>query len=463
MKSIVPRRNHPKCFNSSSSGQTLANRWVIRMVESFFGLSKRPFHVAPNPDSYVPTTCCNTAIENSVRCVLRAEGPSLIIAGAGLGKSICSMMIASKLSASMQVALLASSQICTRRALLQSIHYHLGLPYQESSEGKLRLNLQEYLSQPKSTPRRVVLVIDEAQTLSVKLLDELRLLTNSVSSGQPCLHLVLAGTLKLEDTLAHPHMESLNQRIVSREYLTPLSHSETLNYIQKKIVLAGADPSAIFEPAALDAIFRASDGIPRLIEQLADQAILQSGTQAQKPIPASRIGAVWTQLHQLPNPWSEPELTRHPQAVASPENSPVATEHDQDAQPEGVIEFGSLDSQDSLVEDPQPVSLFQAFIEDTPEEQNTNNKLFSSTSLEASFLQLIKSLNLAAIQLQPSKHAFAKSKQPTKRTPKSVANHRDSNVRATSGHLVGVSVDGDDRDMIVLIEEHDWVSPFAVR
>ena len=165
----------------------------------------------------------------------------MIIAGAGLGKSICSMMIAKKLSSSMQVALLASSQICTRRALLQSILFHLGLPYQETSEGQLRLTLQKHLSQQPPQSNAVALVIDEAQTLSVKLLDELRLLTNTISLGKPCLHLVLAGTLKLEDTLAHPHMESLNQRIVSRQYLTPLSHPETLQYIRKKIELAVPD------------------------------------------------------------------------------------------------------------------------------------------------------------------------------------------------------------------------------
>lgn len=431
----------------------------MRMVESFFGLSKRPFCVTPNLDSYVPTACCSLAIDNAIRCVRRAEGPSLIIAGAGLGKSICSMMIASRLSSWMQVALLASSQICTRRALLQSIHYHLGLPYHETSEGKLRLTLQKYLSQPESKPHRVVLVIDEAQTLSVKLLDELRLLTNSVSSGQPCVHLVLAGTLKLEDTLAHPHMESLNQRIVSRDYLTPLSHSETLQYIRKKIELAGADPGAVFEPAALDAIFRASDGIPRLIEQLADQAILQSGTQAQKPIPASRIGAVWTQLHQLPNPWSEPELTRHPHPSENLVNAPTETEHDQDDEPEAVIEFGALDSLD---QEPEPVSLFQAFIEDPLEDRNIRNEPTGPASLDESFRQLIKELNLAAIQLQPNRPAVSKAEQPTKRTSKPISNTSPS-PRAASGHIVGVSVDGDDRDMIMLIEEQDWVSPFAIR
>ena len=436
------------------------------MVESFFGLSKRPFCVAPNLDAYVPTTCCHQAIEHSIRCVLRGEGPSMIIAGAGLGKSICSMMIAKKLSSSMQVALLASSQICTRRALLQSILFHLGLPYQETSEGQLRLTLQKHLSQQNPQSNAVALVIDEAQTLSVKLLDELRLLTNTISLGKPCLHLVLAGTLKLEDTLAHPHMESLNQRIVSRQYLTPLSHPETLQYIRKKIELAGADPSIVFEPSALDAVFRASDGIPRLIEQLADQAILQSATECQKPIPASRIGTVWTQLHQLPNPWSEPELLRQqPPAPEHTISSSILTDTDDHAQPDAVIEFGSLDSPD---EESQTVNLFQAFLEDPLEERNakakhtSSNPNVSSATLDESFRQLIKDLNLAAIQLHPDMHAFVRAEQATKRVPKPVV-QGNASVRATGGHLVGVSVDGDDRDMIVLIEEHDWVSPFAIR
>jgi type II secretory pathway predicted ATPase ExeA len=149
------------------------------------------------------------------------------------------MKIAQKLQDSMQVAMLASSQLCTRRALLQSILYHLGMPYKESSEGNLRIQLQEYLNQPTVADRGVVLLVDEAQSMSVKLLDEIRTLTNTLYKGRAVLHLVMAGTLKLEDTLAHPQMELLNQRIVSRQYLTPLSHPETLQYLQRKIQWAG--------------------------------------------------------------------------------------------------------------------------------------------------------------------------------------------------------------------------------
>ena len=459
------------------------------MVESFFGLASRPFCVAPNSESYVPIACCQEAIETSVRCVVRGEGPSTIIAGAGLGKTICAMKIAQRLRDRMQVVLLSSSQLCTRRALLQSILYHLGLPYRETSEGNLRIQLQERLSHPSATASEVVLVIDEAQTLSVKLLDEIRILTNSLCQGKPSVHLVLIGTLKLEDTLAHPHMESLNQRVVSRNYLTPLSHQETQRYVHCKIEWAGGDPASVFEPTAIDAIYRASDGIPRLIEQLADQAILQSGIQAQRPIPASRIGAVWTQLNQLPNPWSEPELTRYPSAQnaspstiaepmadgLSPEFSELSTthetdqtvstpasEHSEEFEHSATFEFGSLD------EEPSPVNLFHSFIQDPIQEPSVTLgktkqlRQTSTATLDESFRQLIKDLNLSAIQLEPRDHAFVKAELTSKRSPKPVASAPRS-MRSSTYELVGVSVDGDDRDMIVLIEEQDWINPFAIR
>jgi type II secretory pathway predicted ATPase ExeA len=451
------------------------------MVESFFGLASRPFCVAPSLHSYVQTPCCQQAIENSIRCVTRGQGPSLIVGGAGLGKTICALKIADTLGDSMQVALLSSSQICTRRALLQSILYHLGLPFQETGEGSLRIQLLERLIHPFDTTPQIALVIDEAQTLSVKLLDEIRILTNTLYQGNPAVHLVLVGTLKLEDTLAHPHMESLNQRIVSRQYLSPLTHNETLQYVRHKIQLAGGDPANVFEPSALDAIYRASDGIPRLIEQLADQAILQSAIEQQRPIPASRISAVWTQMHQLPSPWQETyptsvRLTSDESDTPTPEpidDTSATAQPLEEQEPDGVIEFGSLD------EETATVNLFQPFIED-PIRGEAGNPAFGQSPIgyqpssyqpagylpagarDESFRQMIKDLNLSAIQLQPSEHAFIRAEQTEKRSPKPAAS-TPPHVKAIACELVGVSVDGDDRDMIVVIEEQDWVNPFAIR
>lgn len=450
------------------------------MVESLFGLARRPFCVAPDVDSYVPTACSQGAIETSVRSVIRGEGPSLIIAGAGLGKTICTMKIAQMLRSSMQVVLLSSAQLCTRRALLQSILFHLGLPHQETDEGTLRIELHQRLSPPSAVREGIALVIDEAQSLSIKLLEEIRILSNTLSDGKPVVHLVLAGSLKLEDTLSHPQMESLNQRIVARNYLAPLSHPETHLYVRRKIELAGGKPERVFESTALDAIYRASEGIPRLIEQLADQAILQSGLESRKPIKADRIGAVWTQLHQLPNPWSQSpstnvdppsfdslqdDRTQEPPDEAldsAPEDSFGDTSIELDS--EAAVEFGALD------EEPTKVNLFEPFIQDPVGKRVPVDKTgtlakstgVSTATLDESFRELIKTLKLTAIQLQPSDRVFARANLETRKAPKPVEQADQASQTATC-EFVGISVDGDDRDMLVVIEDQGWVNPFAIR
>ena len=456
------------------------------MVEAFFGFERRPFSVSPCLDSYVPIAGSELAVEHSVRCVVRGEGPSLIIAGSGLGKTMCAMRIAQVLGDRMQVVFLASSPLCTRRALLQSILYHLGLPHREMSEGDLRIELQEHLRGTGGESGGLLLLVDEAQTLSMKLLDELRILTNTLCEGKPCVHLILAGTLKLEDTLAHPHMESLHQRIVARHYLAPLSHSETLRYVQRKIELAGGNVASVFQPDALEAIYRASDGIPRLIDQLADQAILQSGFEAQKPIPASRIGAVWTQLHQLPSPWLTPhERSNEESQEEFQEGSLVEAVVSESSESEPSVEFGALE-EEPLETD--AVSLFQSFLEDPleqdPLEQNPLEQdpgfrsnagsnagsvagravvsPVSSGGLDESFQQWIKELRLSAVHLDPSHHAFVRAESTAKQLPKPVASG-PSYPRTGPGQIVGESVDGDDRDMIVMVEEHGWINPFAIR
>jgi hypothetical protein len=102
-------------------------------------------------------------------------------------------------------------------------------------------------------------------------------------------------------------MESMNQRLAARCYLTPLSIQETAQYVTHKIELSGAASSNVMTRDALDAIYRGSDGIPRLIDQLADQSLLLACNDHERPVSAAMVGRAWCVLQQLPNPWSEPE------------------------------------------------------------------------------------------------------------------------------------------------------------
>ena len=278
------------------------------MYESFFGFVKRPFLAASTLDRYFPATCIEQTFQTTSRAIQRGEGPVAIFGGTGLGKTMCCLRIAESFRRNFEVVMLSSAQLITRRALLQSLLFELRMPYRDLTEGELRLSLMSRLQPSTENPTDgLVLVIDEAQTLSMKLLDEIRLLTNVVRNGIPRVRLVLCGTMRLEDCLSHPQMDSLNQRLAARCYLTPLSNQETGQYVIHKIELSGVEGSTVMTRDALDAIYRGSDGIPRLIDQLADQSLLLACNDHERPVSAAMVGRAWCMLQQLPNPWSEPE------------------------------------------------------------------------------------------------------------------------------------------------------------
>jgi type II secretory pathway predicted ATPase ExeA len=309
------------------------------MYESFYGFDQRPFLIAPTLDRYFPAASIEATYQTVMRAVQRGEGPVAIFGGAGLGKTMCCLRIAASIPRSFDVVTLTSAQVVTRRALLQSLLYELHLPCGDGSEGALRLTLLERLQSIQENPTEgIVLIVDEAQTLSVKLLDELRILTNIVHNGVPRLRLVLCGTLRLEETLTHPHMESLNQRLAARCYLAPLSHEESNRYTQYKIELCGQRWEDVITPDGLEAIYRAADGIPRLIDQVSDQSLLVGAKEKIRPINATVVGYAWSLLQQLPNPWSD----AIPSGTLSADANNTELDEFQDDE-DASVEFGSLE------------------------------------------------------------------------------------------------------------------------
>ncbi|MCY2975888.1 MAG: AAA family ATPase [Planctomycetota bacterium] len=276
------------------------------MHETYFGLRKRPFLATPTLDRYCPIECQESAYTTAVRAIQRAEGPVSIIGGTGLGKSMVCLRIADTFRRSFEVIVLASSQLCSRRALLQSLLFELRMPYRDLSEGELRLSLLERLQPSNDNPTDgLVLIVDEAHTLAPKLLEELRLITNLTRDGVPRVRLVLCGTTRLEELLGHPQMESLNQRLAARCYLLPLNSQETTRYLTHKIELCGAPISAVITEDAIRLVHRATDGVPRLIDQVVDSALRIAAELKQRPVSVQTIEAAWARSQQLPLPWSD--------------------------------------------------------------------------------------------------------------------------------------------------------------
>lgn len=294
------------------------------MYESCFRFSHRPFAPAPSAECYVPTAALEQARQTLVRTIERGEGPGIIVGPAGSGKSLLLQVVGNHFRTRFLVALLSGARLCTRRALLQNILFELKLPYRDMDEGELRLSLVDHLEPRTGGGDGLLLLVDEAHTLPLRLLEEIRLLTNLVKGGQSRVRLVLAGNMALEERLASPKLESFHQRIVARCYLQPMGRDETIYYVQEQIRRAGASPEAIFTADALRAIHTATDGIPRLVNQLCDHALMLAALGGHKQLGPAGIEEAWADLQQLPAPWHEPSRGAGSSAGA------------------GVIEFGQL-------------------------------------------------------------------------------------------------------------------------
>src|SRR5687767_10668230 len=135
------------------------------MYEAFFGFRQRPFSAVPHAPFYSPVEAIEQAKANLARAVDRAEGVGLIVGPAGTGKSLLCHLIADHFRPQFQIAILSSTRLCSRRALLQNILFELKLPYREMEEGELRLSLIDHLEPSDRCPNGMLLIVDEGHTL----------------------------------------------------------------------------------------------------------------------------------------------------------------------------------------------------------------------------------------------------------------------------------------------------------
>jgi len=263
--------------------------------------STRPFLPAPRTAFYYPARGIDAARGNLERAIRRSEGIGMVVGGPGTGKSLLLSVIGEQVRDDFDIALLTGARICTRRALWQSMLAELGEPYRGIDEADLRIGVLERIRGLSATGSGLVILVDEAHTLPIRLLEELRLLSN-VPTPLPAVHVVLAGTTDLEERLASPRMEALSQRIAVRAYLEPLDHAETVAYLRSQCAAASMNWDATFAPGCDDAVFTITDGVPRLINQLCDHALVRAQEQGRSRIATGDIEEAWRQIQQLPSP-----------------------------------------------------------------------------------------------------------------------------------------------------------------
>lgn len=299
------------------------------MYESFFGLARRPFLTTPDPDCFATHESIGNALAGLRLCVEAGQGFGILSAPAGTGKTLLCRKLIVDLRDRFATVFLAHSNFPTRRSLLQAILYELGHPYIRMAEQELRLELKTAVTGLPPEKSGVLLVVDEAHRLNYGLLEEIRTAVNLDRDGRPLFRVVLSGQLALEEKLAGPELEALNQRIACQVTLDPLTRAESADYVAYRLCWAGAAIEDVFEPDALEVICHAADGVPRCLNQLCDHTLMLSYAAGVRPVESSIVREALEDLKQLPLHWNEPP----PALAPSDECRPQTTTELEDSQP----------------------------------------------------------------------------------------------------------------------------------
>jgi general secretion pathway protein A len=244
------------------------------MYTNYFGFKQNPFSISPDPRYLYMSELHREALAHLMYGI-SSDGCFILLTGdVGTGKTTVCRCLLAQLPANTDVALIVNP-LLTALELLQTICDELEIP-REKWETSIKAHIDKlngYLLEAYGRGRNVALLIDEAQNLSLDLLEQLRLLTNLETDQKKLLKIMLLGQTELLQLLEQPGAAQITQRITSRYHLQPLGRENTFAYIQHRLAVAG-ERRKIFSNTALSRIFELSHGIPRLINVLCDRSLL---------------------------------------------------------------------------------------------------------------------------------------------------------------------------------------------
>ena len=244
------------------------------MYESFYSLSQKPFAVTSNPSFLFLSERHREALAHLTYGIRERAGFIEITGEVGTGKTTICRALLNQLDEKTKTAFVFNSNV-SEAQLMQAIVEDFGIRAKNRSKGALFSELNRFFIEQLVLGNNVVLIIAEAQSLSLKLLEQVRMLSNLEADNEKLLQIVLVGQPELRDKLNRPELRQLRQRIGVRYHIGPLNRQEVGLYITHRLVLAGANGAGpVFEESALDEIYRYSGGIPRLINQLCNKALL---------------------------------------------------------------------------------------------------------------------------------------------------------------------------------------------
>jgi len=243
------------------------------MYTEHFGLNEKPFSISPDPRYLYLSQRHADALAHLLYGISDSGGFIQLTGEVGTGKTTLVRRLLNQLPENTEIALILNPQLSTKQ-FLQAICHELRVPVVQRDTAKALIDrLNQRLLEAHAANRRVVLIVDEAQTMSPELLEQVRLLTNLETDRRKLLQIILIGQPELGETLAQPNMRQIAQRITGRYHLEPLKVSDAAIYVAHRVRIAGGRPG-LFSDRAIRKLFRLSRGIPRLINVIADRALL---------------------------------------------------------------------------------------------------------------------------------------------------------------------------------------------
>ena len=269
----------------------------MTMYNEFFGLRESPFSLNPDPRYFFLTPAMQEALAGLAYGIQRQRGIVVLTGEVGTGKTT----LLNQLMDWLRQNRAATTFIFNTRLSVEDLFDYMLSDFGRSCEPRAKsdtIRLNNWLLDRHVPVDRepAVLIVDEAQTLTLESLKEIRLLTNLETSSEKLLQIVLSGQPELELKLRDPRLGPLRRRITLRCRTQPLLASETRNYIEERLHIAGANGDLVFSREAIESIHHHARGVPRVVNVLCDHALTRAFAARQKPVSAALVHDVAREL-----------------------------------------------------------------------------------------------------------------------------------------------------------------------
>jgi len=281
------------------------------MYRKFFGLRENPFNVNPDPRYLFLTEHTEEALACLTYGIQNRRGFVLLTGEVGTGKTTLVNKLLEWLHRQhTRTAFLFNPRLSAMQ-FFDFMMADFGIPCDSRMKSQMLMRLNQWLLERYKSGETVVLIVDEAQDLSMQMLEEIRLLTNLETSTEKLLQIVLSGQPELEHTLRQPEVRQLRQRITLRCKTYPLTLAEATGYIAKRLSIAGGDGQPIFASDAIEAIHHYSRGIPRVINLLCEHSLISAFADQVRIVSGATVEAVAREfeLHEI-EPTAPPRSLR---------------------------------------------------------------------------------------------------------------------------------------------------------